>query len=252
LDGNIIMQAHTSKQKEYLTKQEREKTANLAKLKAFAEGHNTGAFAGGQPLVNNFMPEINTLVSESSKTVYNLYQDRTRTYHEQVRLASMVAKDTTKRLDAISNRIYAQIAANDTHVKAAYDAMKEKGLTSNHQRSQAVRERLQDMDYVDLLETIKSDQHVAGIFLGDPKMIYDISSEQHEAIRHGLLSEHHPEAHTAMKSQDGYFKAYEALVINTQTLADTMVIEEDAKKAASMRVETQGSAFGGDFIRNGR
>ena len=130
--------------------------------------------------------------------------------------------------------------------------MKEKGLTSNHQRSQAVRERLQDMDYVDLLETIKSDQHVAGIFLGDPKMIYDISSEQHEAIRHGLLSEHHPEAHTAMKSQDGYFKAYEALVTNTQTLADTMVIEEDAEKAASMRVETQGSAFGGDFIRNGR
>ena len=55
-----------------------------------------------------------------------------------------------------------------------------------------------------------------------------------------------------MKSQDGYFKAYEALVTNTQTLADTMVIEEDAEKAASMRVETQGSAFGGDVIRNGR
>jgi len=243
------MQAHTSKSKEYLTKKEREKTANLAKLKAFAEGHNTGAFAGGHSVVNNFMPEVKSIVASASKTVFNLYKDRTRTYHEQVRLSKMVAVDTTKRLDAISNKIYAQITANDTYVKAAFAAMKEKGSTSNHPRSQAVRERLQDMDYVDLLETVKSDSHVAGIFLDDPKMIYSISSEQHEAIRHSLLSDHHPEAHAAMTSQDGYFKAYEALVINTQTLANTMVIKEDAEEAAALRVETQTGA-GGDFIRS--
>jgi hypothetical protein len=148
-----------------------------------------------------------------------------------------VAKNTEKRLGLVSEKIFEQIKSNDAKVKSAINTMKSKGDTTNHPRSQAIRERLQNMDYGEMRSVINSDDHVAGIFLSDPTMIYHIDEKQQAVIRDGLLNKHDPEAYKMKKSQNSYFEAYEAMLSNTTNLIEMMASTDDVSKVEGMRFE---------------
>ncbi|WP_293750335.1 hypothetical protein [uncultured Paraglaciecola sp.] len=231
------MQITTSKNKQVLSKKEIERAANFEKLEMYSQGKGIASFAGGFPVVNNLIPEITDIVTHASSQAYKIYSDQTRTKMDQVRLASKLAKDAERRLLSVGEKVFQTIKDNGVKVDSAFTTMKSKGETSDHPRSQAIRERLQNMEYGELRETLSSNEHVAGIFLSDPKMLYSLDDKQHSVVRDGLLSKHHPEAYEAMKSQDFYFKAYEAVLGNTQDLVNIIASKEDVKKAESMRFE---------------
>ena len=92
-------------------------------------------------------------------------------------LASLLAKDAEKRLQVISGKLYEQIKSNDETVKSAVADLKAKGDTSNHPRSQAIRERLQNMEYSELQAALNNDEHVAGGGQ-DPVMLYNLDDKQ--------------------------------------------------------------------------
>jgi hypothetical protein len=89
-----------------------------------------------------------------------------------------LAKDAEKRLQVISGKIFEQIKSNDVTGKSAVADMKAKGDTSNHSRSQAIRERLQNMEYAELQTVLNNDEHVAGVWLQDPVMLYNLDDKQ--------------------------------------------------------------------------
>jgi len=237
------MKQYSSKNKEVLSKKDVDFKSNLDKLATYAQGGSMGAFTGGVPETKAYNDLVQNIVSTASKDVHNIYHDHTRSKQERVRMASMVEKDTTKRLHAVSEAIFKQITTNNDTVDAAYRDIEAYGSTSNHPRSQAIRSRLQNMKYADLKVALESDQGVAQVFMSDPAMIYDLDDKQQKALRSSLLGKFKPDAARALASHDNLFTGYESLLTNTQKLSNMMVDKEELEKVDAMRVKSPEGRF---------
>jgi hypothetical protein len=148
-----------------------------------------------------------------------------------------LAKDAEKRLQVISGKIFEQIKSNDVTGKSAIADMKAKGDTSNHPRSKAIREHLQNIEYAELQTVLNNNDHVVGVWLQDPVMLYNLDDKQQAAIREGPLNKQNPDTYAIKQSRDHYIKAYEALLTNTQNLSQIMASKDDVDHVNAMRVD---------------
>jgi hypothetical protein len=84
---------------------------------------------------------------------------------------------------------------------------------------------------------LNNDDHVAGIFLSDPTIIYNLDDKKQAVIRIGVFSKHNPAAYDAQQSQDHCLKSYEAILTNTQNITQMMAAPNEVTTAEEVRVE---------------
>jgi len=238
-----MKQAYSSKTSQVLSKKERDHADNMSMLRNYSEGRNIGGFAGGQPEAASAMEVVTSIVKAAATDVVAIRADLTRPEEERTLLASMVERDTTKRLNVISDGMFKQISSNEDKVKSAYTALGQMEASSDYAKNDNIRRRLQKLDYQQLQKVVMEDAKVASIFSTDSEMLYDLTPEQQQHVRRGLLEKYQPEAYRAEQSRDGLWKAYESLMTNTVALSKRIVNPEDAEKAKKMRVKTPNSRF---------
>ena len=237
------MKQYSNKTAQVLSKKERDAADDLSMLRNYSEGRNIGGFAGGMPEAASAMESVTAIVKAAATDVVAIKADLTRPEEERTLLASMVERDTTKRLNVISEGMFKQISSNEDKIKSAYKALGQMEASSDYAKNDNIRRRLQKLDYQQLQKVVMEDAKVAGIFASDSEMLYDLTPEQQGHIRRGLLEKYQPDAHRAELSRDGLWKAYESLLTNTIALSKRMVDPEDAEKAKKMRVKTPNSRF---------
>ena len=237
------MKQYSSKSPQVLSKKERDASADMDMLRNYAEGRNIGGFAAGQPEATAAMESVTAIVTAAAKDVVNIKADLTRSEEERTLMSSFVAKDTEKRLNVISEGIFKQIVSNDAKVKSAYSALGQMEASSDYPKNDAIRKRLQKLDYQQLQKVVMEDAKVAGIFASDSEILYDLTSEQQQLVRRNLLEKYQPDAHRADLSSPGMWKAYESLLSNTVALSKKMCCPEEAEKVKKMRVKTPNSRF---------
>jgi len=238
-----MKQAYSSKSAQVLSKKERDHADNMSMLRNYSEGRNIGGFAGGQPEVASTMEVVTSIVKAAATDVIAVRADLTRPEDERTLMASMIEKETTKRLTNVSDSIFKQVVSNDDMVKSAYKSLGQMEASSDYAKNDNIRRRLQKLSYKDLQTVVMEDAKVASIFASDSEMLYDLTPEQQQHVRNGLLEKYHPEAARAEQSRPGLWKAYESMMTNTAALSKRIVDPEDADRAKKMRVKTPNGRF---------
>ena len=237
------MKQYSSKSPQVLSKKERDAADDMSMLRNYAQGNNIGGFAAGQPEAASTMEVVTSIVKEAATSVLAVREDLTRPEEERTLMASMIEKETTKRLTNVSDSIFKQVVRNDDMVVSAYKAIGQMEASSDYAKNDNIRRRLQKLDYQQLQKVVMEDAKVASIFASDSEMLYDFTPEQQAHVRRGLLEKYQPDAHRAEQSRAGLWKAYESLLTNTLALSKRIVDPEAAEKAKKMRVKTPNGRF---------